>query len=322
MSMAGAARERRLRPADRGRRTGKKGQLDGAVDAFLDHLAAERNMAAHTVSAYARDLTQLTAFLETRGVANPRRVEQVHLQAYLAALAGQGRSPRTRARCASAMRGLFGFLEETGQVGASPAALLHVRRVPGRLPQPVGREDLGRLLAAPQGDDACAIRDRAMLELLYAAGLRVSELVGLRAEALDLEAGFVRVLGKGARERVVPVGAAARRGILDYVERARSVLLKGRQSPYLFVTGRGRPMTRQAFWKRLRAYVRRLGITGRVGPHSVRHSFATHLLEGGADLRAVQAMLGHADIGTTQVYTHVVPGRLRATYRAHHPRAR
>jgi integrase/recombinase XerD len=161
-----------------------------------------------------------------------------------------------------------------------------------------------------------------MLELLYAAGLRVSELVGLRVEAVDLEAGFVRVLGKGARERVVPVGAMARRGIVDYIERARPALLRGRQSSYLFVTGHGGPMTRQGFWKRLKTYVRRLGIEGRVGPHSVRHSFATHLLEGGADLRAVQAMLGHADIGTTQVYTHVVPGRLRTIYRAHHPRAR
>jgi integrase/recombinase XerD len=286
------------------------------------HLAAERNMAAHTVAAYARDLAGLTAFLETRGVGDPRRVEQVHLQAYLAALAGRGRSPRTRARCASAIRGLFGFLEDSGRIGASPATLLTVRRVPGRLPHPVGREDMGRLLTAPRGDDARAMRDRAMLELLYAAGLRVSEMVGLRAEALDLEAGFVRVLGKGTRERIVPVGATARRGVLEYIECARPALLKGRQSPYLFVTERGRPMTRQGFWKRLKTYVRALGLEGRIGPHSVRHSFATHLLEGGADLRAVQAMLGHADIGTTQIYTHVVPGRLRTTYRAHHPRAR
>jgi integrase/recombinase XerD len=279
-------------------------------------------MAAHTVAAYARDLAQLTAFLETRGVADAAHVEPAHLRAHLAALASKGRSPRTRARCASAVRGLFGFLEESGWIRASPATLLRVRRVPGRLPQPVAQDDIERLLGVAAGDDARATRDRAMLELLYAAGLRVSELVGLRVEALDLEAGFVRVLGKGGRERVVPVGAMARRSVVDYLEHARPALLRGRQSSYLFVTGRGRAMTRQGFWKRLKTYVRRLGIEGRVGPHSVRHSFATHLLEGGADLRAVQAMLGHADIGTTQIYTHVVPGRLRTTYRTHHPRAR
>jgi len=319
MSEAGRRRGSGARERGQGMRTRP---LDSAVDAFLDHLAAERNMAGHTVAAYARDLGQLTAFLETRGVVEPRGVEAAHLQAFLAALAARGRSPRTRARCTSAVRGLFAFLEDSGRVRVNPAALLRVRRVPGRLPQPVSQEDMRRLVAAPHGDDPRAIRDRAMLEVLYAAGLRVSELVGLRAEALDLEAGFLRVVGKGARERVVPVGVLARQGMVDYAERARPVLLKGRQSPYLFVTGRGRPMTRQGFWKRLKLYVRRLGIEGRVGPHSVRHSFATHLLEGGADLRAVQAMLGHADIGTTQVYTHVLPGRLRATYRTHHPRAR
>jgi integrase/recombinase XerD len=178
-----------------------------------------------------------------------------------------------------------------------------------------------RLLEAPRGAEPRSVRDRAMLELVYAAGLRVSELVGLRMEALDLDTGFVRVLGKGQRERVVPIGAAARRALSEYLEGARSTLLKERQSAHVFVTGRGRPMTRQGFWKRLKLYVRGLGI-GRVGPHSIRHAFATHLLEGGADLRAVQAMLGHADIATTEIYTHVVPGRLRTVYRTHHPRAR
>jgi integrase/recombinase XerD len=161
-----------------------------------------------------------------------------------------------------------------------------------------------------------------MLELLYATGLRVSELVTLRNEGLDLEAGFVRVLGKGSRERVVPIGSAARAALTAYLEQARPVLLRGKSSGQVFVTERGAAMTRQGFWKLLRRYARAAGLAGRLGPHSIRHAFATHLLDGGADLRAVQAMLGHADIGTTQIYTHVVSRRLRNVYLQHHPRAR
>lgn len=297
-------------------------RLDQGVDAYLTHLAAERGLARHTVDSYARDLAQLTGHLEKRAATHVDQVTLSHLQAFVGCLAAKGRSPRSRARCVAAVRGLFGFLEQAGWLRTNPATLLQVRRVSGRLPQPLGQADVRRLLGAAGDAAPRALRDQSMLELLYATGLRVSELVGLRTEALDLEAGHVRVLGKGSRERVVPVGSVARSALLAYLDRARPALLRGRQSPYVFVTAWGRPLTRQGFWKLLKRYVKALGLPSRVGPHSLRHSFATHLLEGGADLRAVQAMLGHADIGTTQIYTHVVPERLRAVYRSHHPRAR
>lgn len=313
---------RQVRARGRGRRQGTGTPVDAAVDAYLAYVVAERGLARLTVQAYARDLAQLTAFLESRGVLVLQRVTPAHLQAFVGNLAQAGRSPRTRSRCVSSIRGFFGFLEQGGWLQSNPATLLEVRRQPGRLPQPVGQADVQRLLGAPGDRDPRALRDRAMLEVLYAAGLRVSELVGLRSEALDLEGGCLRVVGKGSRERVVPIGAMARGAVADYLQRARPMLLHGSQSPYVFVTGHGRPMTRQGFWKRLKTYVRRLGLPASIGPHAVRHSFATHLLDGGADLRAVQTMLGHADISTTQVYTHVVPGRLRTVYRSHHPRAR
>jgi integrase/recombinase XerD len=312
--------------ASKGRRQGvpraARLHVDNGVDVYLTHLAAERGLASHTVNGYARDLAQLTSYLERVGATHLGHVTLPHLQAFVGRLADRGRSPRSRARCVAAVRGLFGFLEQAGWIPANPATLLQVRRVSGRLPQPLGQSDVRRLLGATGDCAPRPLRDRGMLELLYATGLRVSELVGLRTEALDLEAGHVRVLGKGSRERVVPIGSVARAAMLAYLERSRPALLRGRQSPYVFVTTWGRPFTRQGFWKCLKGYVRALGLPSRVGPHSLRHSFATHLLEGGADLRAVQAMLGHADIGTTQIYTHVVPSRLRAVYRAHHPRAR
>jgi integrase/recombinase XerD len=300
----------------------REGQIDRAIDAYLSYLTAERGLARRTVAAYAGDLAQLARFLDERGITRLDRVTLAYLQAFLGYLADRGRSPRTRARCAAATRGFFGFLEHAGRLRANPATLLELRRVPTRLPDPLGPAEVRRLLGAAGESGARTLRDRAMLELLYATGLRVSELVGLRIEGLDLEAGSVRVVGKGSRERVVPIGSIARTTLLDYLDHARPALLRGRQSPHVFVSAWGRRMTRQGFWKRLKAYVRSLGLPTRVGPHTLRHSFATHLLEGGADLRAVQAMLGHADISTTQVYTHVMPGRLRAVYRAHHPRAR
>jgi integrase/recombinase XerD len=296
--------------------------LGAAIDGFLAHLAAERGLARHTVLAYARDLGRLAELLESDGVDDPARVTSAHLESCLGRLAARVGSPRSRARWLSAVRGFFSFLEQAEGLPANPAAVLRMHRVTGALPRPLGLPEVRRLLAAPSGDHPRAVRDRAMLELLYATGLRVSELVALRSEGLDLEAGFVRVLGKGSRERVVPIGSAARAALGAYLEQARPVLLRGQSSAQVFVTERGAAMTRQGFWKLLRRYARAAGLAGRVGPHSIRHAFATHLLDGGADLRAVQAMLGHADIGTTQIYTHVVSRRLRSVYVQHHPRAR
>jgi integrase/recombinase XerD len=292
------------------------------VDAYLAYVAAERGLAAHTVRAYASDLNHLVAALTARGCRAPAEVTPGALDQCLLALADAGLSARSRARWVAAVRGFFGFLEQHAGLGHNPATLLRMRHVMGGLPCPLGREEIAALLAAPAVDTPRGVRDRAMLELLYASGLRVSELVEVRLEALDLEAAFVRIVGKGSRERLVPVGSAARAAMLAYFEDARPRLLHGRVSDFVFVTERGRPMTRQGFWKLLTGYARRLGLVGHVAPHAIRHTFATHLLDGGADLRAVQAMLGHVDIGTTQIYTHVMPSRLRAVYRTHHPRAR
>ncbi len=306
----------------RARRANAISGLERSIGSYLAYLAAERGLAQLTVDAYRRDLKQVAGFLAQHGAADPDRVTPTHLQAYLGHLARRGRSARTRARAVAAIRGFFSHLEQMGSQRENPATLLHVRRLPGRLPRPLGQSEVGKLLGAPAEASPRSLRDRAMLELLYSSGLRVSELVSLRVEALDLESGCVRVLGKGARERIVPIGSMARAAVADYLEQGRALQLRDRQCPYIFITSRGQAMTRQGFWKRLKHYVRELGLPPRIGPHSLRHSFATHMLEGGADLRVVQTLLGHADIGTTQVYTHVVPDRLRSVYRSHHPRAR
>lgn len=296
--------------------------LSSHIEDYLAYLGAERGLSRNTIAAYGRDLRSLAEFVERRVPVRPGDVAPADLRGFLARLADRGRSPKSRARAASSIRGLFAFLESSGVCTGNPAALLRVRRSTGRLPRVLSASEVERLMGGADEKRTHGVRDRAMLELLYGTGLRVSELVGLRMEALDLEAGCVRVLGKGSRERIVPVGRAARAALLGYLETARPALLNGRRSPHVFVTARGRSMTRQGFWKRIKRYVVALGLPADAGPHTLRHSFATHLLEGGADLRAVQAMLGHADVETTQVYTHVVPGRLRRVYRAHHPRAR
>ncbi len=305
-----------------GRAGRQAAKLDAAIDAFLAYVAAERGLARHTVLAYARDLGCLARLLEADGVGDPADVTPAQLETCLARLAARAGSPRSRARWVSAVRGFFSFLEQSRALTSNPAALLRMRRPPGGLPRPLGQPEVRQLLAAPSAAHPRAVRDRAMLELLYATGLRVSELVALRTEGLDLEAGFVRVLGKGSRERLVPIASAARTALVAYLEQVRPLLLRGRSSAEVFVTERGVAMTRQGFWKLLRRYARGAGLAGRIGPHSMRHAFATHLLDGGADLRAVQAMLGPADIGTTQIYTHVVSRRLRSVYVRHHPRAR
>jgi len=310
------------RRVERGPRATRASAFDRAVADYLAYLAAERGLARLTVEAYGRDLQQLAGFLVQRATTRPERVTSAHLRAHLGGLAKRGRSARSRARAVAAIRGLFNYLEQTVGIRSNPTTFLHVRRQSGRLPRPVGQPDVERLLNDASDPSPRGLRDRAMLELLYGSGLRVSELVLLRLEALDLESGYVRVVGKGGRERIVPVGSAARDALSSYLDRGRLHLLGGRQSPSVFVTARGHAMTRQGFWKRLTGHAKRLGLPDGIGPHSLRHSFATHLLEGGADLRTVQTLLGHADISTTQIYTHVVPDRLRTVYRTHHPRAR
>ncbi|MBV8759629.1 MAG: site-specific tyrosine recombinase XerD [Deltaproteobacteria bacterium] len=294
--------------------------LDEAVDLYLDHLKVERGLARHTLESYSRDLARLLAFLDTRGRADVDDVTELDITDHLVQLADSGLAPRSRARALVAMRGLFRHLVGERWLEADPTALIDAPRTAKRLPGVLGEDAVMRLIQQPP-DTQRGRRDAAMIELAYASGLRVSELVTLSLADVNLNAGFVRVTGKGNKTRLVPLHAKA-------IERLRRVMEeRAPRDPSergLFLTPRGRPMTRQAFWKLLRGYARRAGVrlpTGDVSPHKLRHSFATHLVEGGADLRAVQAMLGHADISTTEVYTHVSRARVLEQARKH-PRAR
>ena len=295
--------------------------LDEAIDAHLDALATERGLARKTLEAYARDLGAFTRFVLARGVREPVRLGEPEVRGHLQALAGRGLSARSQARALAAIRGFLRFLAQRGTLRDDPTRDLRIRRPPSRLPRALGAAEVGALLATPSARDRHGERDRALLELLYACGLRVSELVGLRGSQLNLEAGFVTVLGKGGKERVVPLGRPARAALEAYLAGPRARLLRGRPSPFVFLGPRGRALSRQAVWKLVRRRALAAGIGRRISPHTLRHTFATHLLGGGADLRIVQSLLGHADIGTTQIYTHVAPERLRAVHRRHHPRS-
>ncbi len=295
-------------------------ELDRWIDRFLAYVAAERGLARNTVTAYARDLARLGQWLDGR-VTNPAALTPAMLQEFVAAERARGLAPRSAARLAATLRGFGRYLALEGVVAASPAAELTMRRVPAALPLAPDRADVQVLLDTPAPDTPLGRRDRALLELLYSAGLRVSEVITLRPASLDLDANCVRVVGKGSRERVVPLGRHARARLDDYLGLARPTLAAGhRVRPEIFLSHRGLPLSRQAVWKLLKQHLRRACLDARVSPHSLRHAFATHLLDGGADLRAVQAMLGHADVATTQIYTHVAPRRLRDVHRRFHPR--
>jgi integrase/recombinase XerD len=294
--------------------------LDRWIDRFLAYVAAERGLAANTLVAYARDLALLARYVGDDDP-DPARLTPDRLRAFVTAERERGLSARSAARLAATLRGFGRFLVLERVLPVSPAAELTMRRVTARLPLAPDQDDMRTLLDTPPADTPLGLRDRALLELLYSAGLRVSEVVALRQVNLDLDANSVRVLGKGSRERVVPLGSHARRRLDDYLASARPVLARGkRPRPEIFLSRRGVPLTRQSVWKLLKQHLRRAALDARVSPHSLRHAFATHLLDGGADLRAVQAMLGHADVATTQIYTHVAPRRLREVHRRFHPR--
>jgi integrase/recombinase XerD len=292
---------------------------DLCVDRFLNYLAAEKGLAANTLAAYSRDLSAFLDHLERRGAARPEEAQAGDVISFLEGLQQRGLSARTRARMLVALRGFFGFLVREEVLAADPTRHLRLPRLGQRLPRSLGPDEVALLLALTD-TTSLAQRDGAMIELVYATGLRVSEVVSLKVSQVNLEAGYLTVVGKGSKERAVPIGSYARQRLLAYLEAARPKILAGRMSPYLFVNRAGRKLSRQGFWKRLRLAVRRAGIPGKVSPHTLRHAFATHLVDRGADLRAVQMMLGHADIASTQIYTHVARDRLRAIHRKFHPR--
>ena len=307
--------------------SGGKEMPKRSVDTFLNYLAVERGVSPNTLSAYRNDLYQLVEFLESTGPGFDddggwSRVNEGILSAYVLHLHEQGYADTTRARKVASARSLFGFLLEEGNIDADPTENLSPPRVGRSLPGTLSVEDVEGLLAeASGGDSPEATRDEAMLELMYAAGMRVSELVSLNMGDISLEGGYVRCFGKGSKERMIPVHPQAVESLRVYLERGRTELANKKSGEAVFLNKRGQRLTRQGFWLLLKGHAERAGINGKITPHTLRHSFATHLLRGGAPLRHVQELLGHASITTTQVYTHLTSEHVRSEYDKAHPRA-
>jgi|HubBroStandDraft_6_1064221.scaffolds.fasta_scaffold349890_2 integrase/recombinase XerD len=290
----------------------------GQVGAFLDFCRIEKGLANNTIESYRIDLNRFTDF--SKDPAEGVGLSDL-LRNYLDSLFRAKLSSRSIARHLATLRGFSAFLLQQGAIQSDPASLLPAPRQWQSLPKYLNEEAVDDLLSAPDAAKPTGMRDRAMLQFLYATGVRVSELCKVQVSDVESNLGYVRVMGKGKKQRIIPVGREALSAIEDYVSQGRPALLKSRRSPYLFVTARGGPMTRQGFWKLLGRHGKQAGLFHDLTPHVLRHSFATHLLEGGADLRSLQIMLGHADISTTQIYTHVMRSRLRTTVDEHHPRA-
>ena len=287
------------------------------IKRFLNYLAVEKGLAKNTLEAYERDLRKYFHFMKAKSVDDISRTDVVSFQARLSA---EGIATPSAARSLSAIRGFHKYLMLDGLAHMDPTVNIETPRGWKRLPKALSSADVDSLLNQPELSAPIGLRDKAMLELLYATGLRVSELVGLRIPDINLERGFLIVMGKGSKERAVPMGEIAITAIKQYLAGARQTLLNGKDSDLLFISSKRRGITRQMFWERIKFYTIKAGIEKSISPHTLRHSFATHLLDNGADLRAVQAMLGHSDISTTQIYTHVSRERLKQIHEKYHPR--
>ena len=295
--------------------------LDGWIDSYLDHLRVERALAKNTLEAYARDLGEMAVQVDEDVAADVRRIDPGVVLELVISGSRKGKSARSSARQLSALRGFFRFLVRERAIESDPTELVERPKVSRKLPRVLSYEEVDRLLAAPPADTVRGIRDSAMIHLLYASGLRVSELCSLKVGDLDRKVGTIAPLGKGGKRRLVPVGQVALDRIDVYLDAVRVASKGATTDPHLFLSPRGKRFTRQGLWKLLKAYARGVGIKTPISPHKLRHSFATHLLRGGADLRAVQAMLGHADLGTTEIYTRVAQDHVRTAYDKAHPRA-
>jgi integrase/recombinase XerD len=293
----------------------------GLVDAYLRHLQVERRLADHTLESYSRDLQRLGEF--AAGIEKPvERLDRRDLENFVDTLMTEGLSPRSVARMVAAVRGFYRFSVLAQHLDANPADDLQAPRAWPALPKFLGVEEVERLIQQPDVATPRGLRDRALIEVLYATGMRVSELIHLRASDLNLEAGYLSCTGKGNKQRIVPIGDQACAWLTKYIRQGRPALLGKSPSPWLFVNAkRAGSLSRVGFWKILKGYGRKAGLSRTLSPHVLRHSFATHLLEHGADLRSIQMMLGHADLSTTQIYTHVLEARLRTVYDRYHPRA-
>lgn len=300
--------------------------MENQFQLYLQYLQVEKGLAAHSIESYKRDIRRFINYLYAQEVADLDKVVASTVLDYLMHLTEEGLGARSQARALVSIRGLFKFLVAEDMVMRNPCATIEMPRQGRKLPDYLTLEEVESILAQPLANSGDSprpnkVRDAAMLETLYATGVRVSELCNLRMSDLNLDVGYVVVFGKGSKERVVPLGHMAVERIRTYLRDARDEILKGAHSDVIFVTNRGGPLTRQAFWKNIRNYARACGIKRPISPHKIRHSFATHLLERGADLRAVQSLLGHADISTTQIYTHINRSRLKEVYDRCHPRA-
>ncbi len=294
--------------------------LDIFVDQYINYLVFEKGLSEKSIESYSSDLSNYLEFLKQKGVKDITQTDTPLILKHMIALRESGLGSKSCARHLITLRGFYKFLAQEKILEFDPAKLIDLPKSGLKLPDVLSVSEINLLLNIPDSNKPLGKRNSAMLELLYAAGLRVSELVNLKFLDVNLEACFVRVMGKGSKERVVPFGLYAKNKIDDYINNSRPLLLKNRISKYLFVARAGKPMTRQGFWKLLKQYVKQAGIKKKVTPHSLRHSFASHLLEGGADLRTVQVMLGHVDISSTQIYTHVARDHLRKIHEKYHPR--
>lgn len=294
--------------------------MNDYLDLFLSYLIVEKGLSVNTRSAYSRDLARYLDFLEKAGRQKPSDVGPADIAAFMAALQKMGIGPRSRARCLSSIRMFHKFLMIENYTDCNPATIIEAPRTLHKLPHFLDGREVDALFAACQGERAEDLRDRAMLELLYATGLRVSELVNLKLREINLDSGYLMTLGKGNKERLVPIGESARERVTVYLDTVRLYLDPQRQNPFFFLSRLGGAMSRQAFWNIIKKRAQMAAIRENISPHTLRHSFATHLLENGADLRSVQIMLGHADLASTQIYTHVTRERLKRLHQQIHPR--
>jgi integrase/recombinase XerD len=293
--------------------------MNSLLDLFLAYLLVEKGLTRNTLEAYSRDISAYLDFLEGSGCREPGQVKPANVANFIAGLKASGLAPRSRARALSAVRMFHRFLVIENYCQLNPTSVIESPRVPGKLPSVLSMNDVEALLNAPSGSSLADIRDRAMLQLLYATGLRVSELVSLRISDVNLQAGYLMTSGKGEKERLIPVGEAAKTAMAEYLIASRGGANPA-ESRFLFLSRFGEKMSRQAFWNIIKKRALEAGIMKSISPHTLRHSFATHLLENGADLRSVQMMLGHADLATTQIYTHVSGDRLKKIHKQLHPR--
>ncbi len=296
------------------------GKMHPSLDRFLHYLTVEKGVSKNTLEAYSHGLNRFIEHLEGKGIKTPNEISKLDIREFLLFLKKKGLSSRSIARNLVSIRVFLRFLVEDGLLQANPADEIESPKIAKTLPEILSLDEVETLLEQPDLLNPRGVRDRAMLEILYATGMRVSELVRLQTPHLHLEAGYVLLFGKGSKERIVPIGKEALRWVERYLKESRPNLLKHKESSFLFLNRSGKPMSRQQFWKNIKAYGRKAGIRKRITPHLLRHSFASHLLERGADLRSVQLMLGHVDISTTQIYTHVTGERLKKIHQQYHPR--